>query len=148
MKWANARIVISRELATYVADTYGLPTYTIPNGVTIPELVPAGETLAQFGLRTGRYILMVGRFVPEKRHQDLIEAFIQAGLGDWRLVVVGCPDHESQYAKTITTLAAKFPSVVLAGFQTGLPLAELYRAPDCLFCRLRMRGCPSSCSKP
>jgi len=38
----------------------------IPNGVEIPQLSDSEEYLKKLGLQSQRYILSVGRFVPEK----------------------------------------------------------------------------------
>ncbi|MEM6584063.1 MAG: exosortase, partial [Pseudomonadota bacterium] len=43
--------------------------------------------LAQFGLERHRYVLAVGRLVPEKRHGDLIKAFVDAAPPGWKLCI-------------------------------------------------------------
>jgi glycosyltransferase involved in cell wall biosynthesis len=68
----------------------------------------------------------VSRFVPEKRHLDLINAFNEANLQGWKLVLVGDSDHPDEYSRNIITISKKLPNVVITGFQSGLPLAELY----------------------
>lgn len=74
----------------------------------------------------GRYILAVGRFVPVKGFTDLIEAFDRVKLGDWKLVIVGEVDHESNYGRDLRKRASRSQNVVLTGFLRGEHLQEIY----------------------
>ena len=47
----------------------------IPNGVEIPHVAESQDALRTFGLERKKYLLAVGRLVPEKGFHDLIEAF-------------------------------------------------------------------------
>ena len=126
MCWSNARIVISDVIRTLVQTKYGLDSYLIPNGVQIPELLNSTTTLAQFDLQAGRYILLVSRLVPEKRHLDLIQSFINANLSDWKLVLVGASDHPDDYVIQLKHIVSNTPNVVMTGYQSGDGLCELY----------------------
>lgn len=126
MRFANARIVISKTIQAHVRDAYGLDAVLIPNGVTLPDLPAEADALVEFGLAPGRYVLLVSRLVPEKRHDDLIRAFAKASLQGWKLVIVGCADHPDQYSARIAALAEETPGVVMAGFQTGEVLKQLF----------------------
>lgn len=126
MRFANRRIVISETIRALVKEKYGLDSDLIPNGVTLPELPDTTGALEQFGLTPGRYVLLVSRLVPEKRHLDLIAAFSQAALDGWKLALVGASDHPDAYTQQVLAAAADTPNVVMTGFQTGLALRELY----------------------
>lgn len=126
MRWASARIVISRTIQTLVQAKYGLESYLIPNGVNLPELPETTGALQQFGLDAGKYVLLVSRMVPEKRHLDLIEAFRLANLEGWTLVLVGGSDHPDDYSRYVAEAVRRTPGVVATGFQSGLALRELY----------------------
>jgi len=125
MRWSNGRIVISKVIADLVCAKHGLESVLIPNGVVLPQLPYSIETLQQFGLNRGRYVLLVSRLVPEKRHLDLIAAFKRANLSDWKLVLVGGADHPDAYQREVMEKAAE-AGVVMTGFQRGLVLQELY----------------------
>ena len=72
-----------------------------------------------------RYLLFVGRFVPEKAPDLLLRAFRQVA-GDDRLVLAGNSSFTSDYVQGLRERAAEDPRVVLAGFVYGAELEELY----------------------
>ena len=124
---ANAVICIAPNIAADVKRKYGVDATVVPNGVAMPQILGTGEALNKYGLRKGKYLLSVGRFVPEKGFHDLIEAFSGAGLGnDWKLAIAGDADHQDAYSRDLKEKAQASAGVVLTGFLTGAPLAELY----------------------
>ena len=125
MRWSNGRIVISKVIADLVRAKHGVESSLIPNGVVLPQLPDSIGTLEAFGLNRGRYVLLVSRLVQEKRHLDLIAAFQQANLADWKLVLVGGADHPDAYQREVMKKAAE-SGVVMTGVQRGLALQELY----------------------
>lgn len=127
MRWSNGRIVISQVIADIVKRAHGRDSTLIPNGVRLPELPSATDLLTQFGLEPGKYVLLVSRLVPEKRHLDLIKAFKQAGLTDWKLAIVGASDHPDDYVREVLEQAGQSQAIVCTGLQTGATLAQLYR---------------------
>lgn len=68
MRFASGRIVISKTIQSMVREKYGLESELIPNGVELPDLAITQAALDQFALEPRRYVLMVSRLVPEKRH--------------------------------------------------------------------------------
>ena len=138
--WANRIISVSESNAERLSKKYQKEVVLLPNGVRIPETTKTDDVLKQYGLEKGKYILAVGRFVPEKGFGDLIEAFgvISQGQspknGDsplgWKLVIAGRADHEDTYSKELKAkVEDKVKSgipIILTGFLTGQPLAELY----------------------
>jgi glycosyltransferase involved in cell wall biosynthesis len=125
MRWSNSRIVISKVIADLVRAKHGVESALIPNGVVLPALPDSMGTLEKFGLQRRRYVLLVSRLVPEKRHLDLIAAFQRANLPDWKLVLVGSADHPDAYQREVIAKAAE-AGVVMTGFQSGVGLQELY----------------------
>jgi glycosyltransferase involved in cell wall biosynthesis len=126
MRFSNGRIVISQTIRRLVRDKYGLNSDLIPNGVALPEVPRSTSVLQKLGLAPGRYVLMVGRLVPEKRHTDLIQAFADAKLDGWKLVLVGGSEYPDAYATGLVALAQATDGAVMTGFQSGLALQELY----------------------
>ena len=126
MRWSNARIVISEVIRSLVRGKHDRESTLVPNGVVLPALPDTVAAPSAFGLEPGRYVLLVSRLVPEKRHLDLIEAFRRAALPGWKLAIVGASDHPDAYVRQVLDAAAATPGVVCTGLQTGLSLRELY----------------------
>ncbi len=140
--FANKIIAISKNIADEIREKYNRDVAIIPNGVKIHKILESNETLEKYGLEKGKYILAVGRFVPEKGFHDLIEAFKQIQNSDsqskiqnqkskisidhWKLVIVGRADHEDRYSLGLKEKTRENSNIVLTGFLTGEPLQELY----------------------
>src|SRR5699024_10611756 len=75
VRYADQIIVLSRGVQKYFVDTYGRKTVFIPNGVSRQKILPAKLITEKFGLQKDGYFLFLGRLVPEKGIQYLIEAF-------------------------------------------------------------------------
>lgn len=125
-RFAHARIVVSSSLAVRLSQVFNVPFVYLPNGVAVRGPVAGTAALVKFGVEPGKYILNVSRIVPEKRQLDLIDALNLLGRDDVKLLLVGAADHESDYSRAVIARASADPRVVLAGFQTGQSLAELF----------------------
>ncbi len=126
MRYANQRVVSTRAIRDHVMEKHGRTSIVLPNGITLPTPTETADALKEFSLERGRYVLLVSRLVKEKRHLDLIEAFAQADLEGWKLVLVGSSDHPDEYVRDLQRVVKATPNVVWTGLQTGRPLAELY----------------------
>lgn len=125
-RWAHEVIVISKHIQDAVASRHGRRGALIRNGLTVPADDAGLGAGMPFGLVPGRYVLMVSRLVPEKRHHDLIQAFRQARLPGWKLVLVGGADHHDAYAQSVEDAVHGDAAIVCTGFQTGRALQALY----------------------
>jgi glycosyltransferase involved in cell wall biosynthesis len=93
----------------------------VSTGVALPAPRPP-EHLAELGLQSRRYLLFVGRLVPQKGVHLLLEAY--RGLRtDMPLVIVGDAPHQDAYHATLRQLAT--PEVRFLGFRYGEELAEV-----------------------
>lgn len=124
--FANKLIAISKLIADEIREKYKRNVVFIPNGVEIPKVTMSDNFIKKYGLIKGKYILSVGRFVPEKGFHDLIDAFNKGNFDDWKLVIVGGADHEDRYSLGLKKKAERNKNIVLTGFLTGKPLQELY----------------------
>jgi glycosyltransferase involved in cell wall biosynthesis len=126
MLFANRSIAVSRGIGDLVRKKYGIPCEVIPNGVVVLDLPSATDRVAALGLEPGRYVLTVGRLVPEKRQIDVVRAFAAVRPPGWRLAIVGQADHGNAYAERLKAEAAQTEGVVMAGFRGGEDLRQLY----------------------
>lgn len=137
-EWVGVRsadevISISGNIAEDIKRKYGRDSHVIPNGIDMPSRIETDKALKCYGLEKQKYILSVGRFVPEKGFHDLIEAFdnMQTDRHDsqidgWKLVIVGDADHVDKYSRNLKIRAKKNYNIVLTGVLRGEPLQELY----------------------
>ncbi len=145
MRYADQRIVISETIRNLVKEKYGLDSVVIPNGVTLPDIPTAKLAIEKYGLTGGRYVLLVGRLVPEKRHKDLLAAFRQADLHGWKLVFVGGADHASKYSEDLNVRPGICLTLCLRDFRVERVCANFMQTPESLFYRLLMRACRFLC---
>lgn len=126
-KFSNRCIVISTVIQDILMHKYNVKSSLIKNGVELPDLHSNRIfPIASWGIEAGKYILFVGRMVPEKRHLDLIKAFNVANVGDWKLVIVGASDHPDIYTQNVLNEIARYPNVISTGIQVGEDLKTLY----------------------
>ncbi|MCA9408430.1 MAG: glycosyltransferase family 4 protein [Candidatus Omnitrophica bacterium] len=130
-KMANEVICISNPIAESIEKKYKRNVNVIPNGVIIEDRVESKEFLKKHHLTDHKYILCVGRLVPEKGFHDLIDAFNritngQDQLNSWKLVVVGDADHEGKYSLELKDKAKQNPNVILTGTLKGQALREVF----------------------
>jgi glycosyltransferase involved in cell wall biosynthesis len=128
--WLSARVphatvVVSRELERHYRETHGRAAVYIPNGAPTPERHPPGRMLHRLGVEPGRYLLFVGRFVPEKAPDLLVRAFARVP-GEVRLVLAGDSSFTDGYAARVRADAALDQRIALAGYVYGDDLDELY----------------------
>jgi glycosyltransferase involved in cell wall biosynthesis len=124
-KYADEVIVLSANVYQYFKDTYNRETIYIPNGVNRTEFIEPDIITRDFGLEKEKYILYLGRLVPEKGVTYLVEAFSKVNT-DMKLVIAGGTSHSDDYVNKVKELAAKDNRVVLTGFVQGKLLSELY----------------------
>ncbi len=143
VKSADEIIVLSRSAQDYFQREYGRETAFIPNGVNPKQPRPADEIRKRWGLEEDSYVLFLGRLVPEKRPELLIDAFKNLDT-DRRLVIAGGGSDTSEYERELHEQAADDPQILFTGFVTGEPLAELYSNACCYALPSDVEGMPMS----
>lgn len=140
----HTRIFVSRALAEDFRASFGVSGVVVPNGVAAPapSAAPgAGEVLAGLGVRPGRFLLHVGRLVPEKAADDLLRAYADVP-GSMPLVLVGGSSATDRYADEVGRLAARDPRVRLAGARHGDAVDALYRSAAAFVLPSKLEGLP------
>ena len=101
-KYSDNIIVISKTIKSILETKYNRSdSVLIPNGVNIPHRTTRSNYIKSLGINKNEYILAVGRFVPEKGFQDLIQAYINLSKTKFKLVLVGNADHETRFSKSL-----------------------------------------------
>ena len=122
---SNELIVLSSSAEGYFKQEYGRETTLIHNGVEIHKRIDPSSITEHWGLTRGDYILYLGRLVPEKRCDLLIDAFRRLDT-DKRLVIAGGGSDTDAFEGNLKKLVGSDPRIIFTGFVTGELLTELY----------------------
>lgn len=156
LRFARVVICVSPSLRAKLAQTYpqakaelayipnGVPSTSDESGATAED--QANAVLAEHGMVRGEFLLAVGRLVPEKGFDTLIDA-VRRLPASTRLLIVGGSEHRSAYADRLVALAddrirfagalpravvhrlyAAAGTFVLPSFHEGLPISALEAA--------------------
>lgn len=124
-RYADAVIAVSKNIQHTLAERFKRDIIYLPNGVNLQTRLAGGVLSSKLGIKPGKYLLCVGRLVPEKGFHDLIEAYREIST-DWRLVIAGGADHEDEYSRSLRLSAEKDERIVFTGQVNSIELAELY----------------------
>jgi len=114
-------ITDSRRVQDYYRKTFGRDSVYIAYGADA-QIRPPGQYLKRFGLEPQRYVLFVGRLVPENCAHHLTQAFL--GLDtDYKCVVVGDAPYAEEYIAGLK--AVNDPRIVFTGYLFGEGYEEL-----------------------
>jgi len=114
-------IADSEEVQRSYRARFGRETELVAYGAD-PPVDGGQETLRELGLTPGRYVLFVGRLVPENGAHDFLEGVSLSGL-DVPAVVVGDAPYQEEY---IAGLRAGAPAnAVFAGYRFGAAYQQL-----------------------
>lgn len=119
----NAYLTDSKHVQQFYMERYNNEPVYIPYGSDV-EISPPGDILKQFGLEAGKYILLVGRLVPENCAHHLVEAF--RGLDtNLKCVIVGDAPYAEEYKMSLKKLAEGDERIVFTGYVFGKGYQEL-----------------------
>jgi glycosyltransferase involved in cell wall biosynthesis len=123
-------IVVSRHLRSYFAAKYHKQVTYIPNGTELQKREALDIIAKKYHLKVNSYILFMGRFVPEKRIEWLIDAFKAVNADRpkqrFKLVLAGGSSATDKYVKQLQSRVGGSDNVVFTGFVTGKEKAELF----------------------
>lgn len=125
VRYADEIIVLSRKTQEYFKTVYGRQTCFIPNGVKEPQLRPVDRIKQEWGIEKDSYILFLGRLVPEKGLQYLIEAFLNVKT-EKKLVIAGGTSDSGDFLQEIRKQSAADSRILFTGFVQGRIKHELY----------------------
>jgi glycosyltransferase involved in cell wall biosynthesis len=140
---AHELIVVSKDLQSYFQQTYGRDTVYIPTApARYPDSDPSFSYGSSLGLDANRYLLFLGRLVPEKRPDLLIEAFKAVQPQGWKLVFVGGRSDTESYTAELMQMSAGSSDILFAGELRGSRLAELVRGAGLFVLPSDLEGLP------
>jgi glycosyltransferase involved in cell wall biosynthesis len=122
-KLPNAFLTDSHVVQANYSKRFGISPPYIPYGSEI-EIVPPGDTLARFGLEPSKYVLFVGRLVPENCVHHLVSAFRQTET-QLKCVIVGDAPYVESYKSCLRSLAGDDQRIIFTGYVFGKGYHEL-----------------------
>ncbi len=141
-RFAHAVVTDSRRVQEYYRREYRAETVFIPYGADVAPR-PPGDVLRAFGLQPGRYVLFVGRLVPENCAHHLVDAWRMVNQTTTRTtrrdrstlhappstnmkcVIVGDAPYAADYIRSLKARAEGDDSILFTGYQFGDAYAEL-----------------------
>ncbi|MDJ0843026.1 glycosyltransferase family 4 protein [Crocosphaera sp.] len=141
--WADEIIVVSQFLRQYFQQTYQQPTHYIP---TAPSPYTTDKSpqpyLQSLSLEPKKYILFLGRLVPEKRPDLLIRAFQRLQPPGWKLVLAGGHSDTQNYYRQLKQAANDNPNICFTGEIQGDLLSEMMRKAGLFVLPSDLEGLP------
>lgn len=118
-------IVVSQDLQKYYLKKYNKKSFIDPLEIeSITKIRPSIIT-KKYGLKGNDYILYMGRFVPEKRIEWLIDAYKQIHPKGIKLVLSGGSSHTDEYEQKLRLLARNDDNILFTGYVFGKEKQEL-----------------------
>lgn len=145
VKHAARVVTVNQEIVDYYKSKFAIDAALLPNGIhpVSDDFTPDAATLKQFDLQPGKFVVSIGRLVPEKRCHDTIDAFRQVKTDD-KLVFVGEGKHTPEYVDEIKRQASTDPRIIFTGLQKGDALQTLFRCAKLYVTSSELEGMPSS----
>lgn len=140
---ADDIIVVSHALQSYFTQVYARETTYIPNAPAEYAASDPSFTYGRsLGLTANKYVLFLGRIVPEKCPDLLLEAFSRLQPVGWKLVFVGGGSDTEEFSTNLQRRAAGQANVVFTGQLKGKFLAEIVRGSGLFALPSDLEGLP------
>lgn len=120
--WSDALIADAEGIADYYMDEFGASTDLIAYGA--PIINPGDHLLAELGLSSRGYHLVVARFEPENHVAEIVDGYTRSSAQQ-PLVVVGTAPYAEAYTQRIRSLADERTRLIGAIWDQDL-LDQLY----------------------
>lgn len=126
VKKADAIIVLTEAAKEYFWKQYRRETVLIPNGVNKQSADIGDDLIAKkFGVHKNEYILFLGRLVPEKGIQYLVDAYLRLKTNK-KLVIAGAASDTNEFVQELNKKTAGNEKIIYTGFINGKPKEQLY----------------------
>lgn len=125
-KYSTNIIAISKDLKAYVKEKYNKDVKYIPNGANEVIEKNLSKILLEFKLKKGEYFLFVGRLIPGKKVDVLIEAYKLLSTKK-KLVIVGNSSYTSKYIALLQKLSGGDERIIFTGFRNSQDISNLMK---------------------
>ena len=140
VRFPDRVIAVSRALADELEPRVGPRLAHVPNGVTVPDQPVLDVDLRQLGV-DNPFVLFAGRIVPEKRIEDLIQAFLSLDTAA-SLVIAGDEASTYEYMMDLRRWTADEPGVRFIGHRSAPEVDLLMRHAAVFVLPSELEGLP------
>jgi glycosyltransferase involved in cell wall biosynthesis len=143
--FANSVVCVSEEERKYIGSiriSRPADLRVIRNSRPAQDEAADYRVLERFGLQDQGFHLYAGRFVPQKRVLELVDACLR---DDWRrpLVIAGASSMSDEYSSAVARRADSHPRIVLTGWLSMEELAALQQKCISFILPSSHEGCPN-----
>jgi glycosyltransferase involved in cell wall biosynthesis len=125
VRHADALIADAAGIADYYDHEFGIDTELLSYGSKVIR-EPASDRLAELGLESGKYHLVVARFEPENHVDVIVDGYTKSDA-TLPLIVVGSAPYSAAYTERIAAVAASDDRIrMLGGVWDQEQLNQLY----------------------
>lgn len=143
VKFVDELVVVSEALRDYFWQVYGREVTYIENAPVAYAATDGRFAYGRgLGLEPQRYLVFIGRLVPEKRVDLLLKVFQRLRPRDWKLVIVGDKSDTNGFTAQLLQLAANNPQIIFTGELQGAMLAEIVRGAGLFVLPSDVEGLP------
>ena len=143
VRFADQLVVVSEALQDYFYKTYGKEPIYIENApVTYSPSDDRFSFGSSIGLERQKYMVFIGRLVPEKRVDLLLDAFKRLQPRGWKLALVGDRSDTGAFTAQLLQSASNNPNIVFTGELQGHKLAEVVRGAGLFVLPSDVEGLP------
>lgn len=143
VKFADRIIVVSEALKLHFSQTYNRSTVYIPTApASYSDSDPNFSYGKVLGLSKGRYIVFLGRLVPEKCPDLLVQTFLKLKSTEWKLVLVGGISDTREFTASILKMVSANSDIVMTGELWGARKAEIIRGAGLFVLPSNIEGLP------
>ncbi|SRR5258708_5884867 len=115
-------VVVSEQLRTYIKKRWKKDSFVVTPIITALNYTKSSyeQVLKKYpSIRKRKYILFLGRLVPEKRVEWLIRAFSEIHPQNYQLVIAGDESNTHKYKEQLLKLTQNFSNVIFTGYVFG-----------------------------
>lgn len=143
VRFADQLVVVSESLRDYFYKSYGRDALYIENApVTYADSDRHFNFGRSLGLEPNKYMVFIGRLVPEKRVDLLIDAFKRLHPRGWKLALVGDRSDTGAFTTQLLQAANSNPDILFTGELQGQRLAEVVRGAGLFVLPSDVEGLP------
>ncbi|MFK8181730.1 MAG: glycosyltransferase family 4 protein [Phormidesmis sp.] len=143
VRFADQLVVVSEALQDYFYRKYGKEATYIENAPVTYS--PSDERFSfcnALGLQPNKYMIFIGRLVPEKRVDLLLHAFKRLNPRGWKLALVGDRSDTNAFTAQLLQTADNHPNIIFTGELQGKKLAEVVRGAGLFVLPSDVEGLP------